>query len=130
MPHFTIEYSANLAQRTDMGAVVELVRREALATGVFPIGGIRVRALRCDHYAIGDGNPDLAFLAMLLRMGQGREPEARRTAGERIFTSLSDHLAPVFASSLLSLSFEIVEVAELNWKKNNIHAHLKEAGHG
>jgi 5-carboxymethyl-2-hydroxymuconate isomerase len=130
MPHFTIEYSANLAQRTDIAALVELVRREALATGVFPIGGIRVRAIRCDDYAIGDGNPELAFCAMLLRMGQGRSLEARKTAGEAVFAALAQHLAPVFDNSLLSLSFEIVEVADLNWKKNNIHAYLKEQGHG
>ncbi|UTD25933.1 5-carboxymethyl-2-hydroxymuconate Delta-isomerase [Bradyrhizobium sp. WD16] len=130
MPHFTIEYSANLGQRTDIGAVVELVRRSALDTGVFPIGGIRVRAIRCDDYAIGDGNPDLAFLAMVLRMGQGRDFDTRKAAGEAIFEALAAHLEPVFAASLLSLSFEIVEVAELNWKKNNIHAFLKgQAGH-
>ncbi len=131
MPHFTIEYSANLAGRTDIGEVVDLVRRTALATGVFPIGGIRVRAIRCDHYAIGDGNPDLAFLAMVLRMGKGRDYDTRKAAGEAIFRALAAHLEPVFATSLLSLSFEIVEVAELNWKKNNIHDHLKgQARHG
>lgn len=131
MPHFTIEYSANLAGRTDIGEVVDLVRRSALETGVFPIGGIRVRAIRCDHYAIGDGNPDLAFLAMVLRMGKGRDLETRKAAGEAIFRALAAHLEPVFAASLLSLSFEIVEVAELNWKKNNIHDHLKgQARHG
>ena len=56
MPHFTIEYSANLDGRVDMGAVVELVRKEAVATGIFPLGGIRVRAVRCEHYAIANGD--------------------------------------------------------------------------
>ena len=55
MPHFTIEYSANLDGRVDMGAVVELVRKEAVATGIFPLGGIRVRAVKCEHYAIANG---------------------------------------------------------------------------
>ena len=41
MPHFTIEYSANLDGRVDMAAVVELVRKAAVETGIFPLGGIR-----------------------------------------------------------------------------------------
>ena len=63
MPHFTIEYSANLDGRVDMGAVVELVRKAAVETGIFPLGGIRVRAIRCEHYAIADGG-NFAFLDM------------------------------------------------------------------
>ena len=44
MPHFTIEYSANLDHRVDMSKVVEIVRKAAVETGIFPLGGIRVRA--------------------------------------------------------------------------------------
>ena len=73
MPHFTIEYSANLDARVDMGKLVELVRKAAVETGVFPIGGIRVRAIRCEHYAIANGEANFGFLAMVLRLGEGRD---------------------------------------------------------
>ena len=82
MPHFTIEYSANLDGLVDMGATVEMVRKAAVETGIFPLGGIRVRAVRCEHYAIADGKPDYGFLAMLLRLGEGRDLAARQRAGE------------------------------------------------
>src|SRR3954464_11056415 len=62
MPHFTIEYSANLDARVDMGKLVELVRTAAVETGMFPLGGIRVRAIRCQHHAIATGEPEFAFL--------------------------------------------------------------------
>ena len=62
MPHFTIEYSANLDTRLDMGKVVEVVRKAAVETGIFPLGGIRVRAVKCKHYAIADGNPQTIAL--------------------------------------------------------------------
>src|ERR1700756_287430 len=107
MPHFTIEYSANLDARVDMAKVVEVVRKAAVETGIFPLGGIRVRAVRCEHYAIGDGNPDLAFLDMLLRLGEGRDLKPRQQAGEHIFRALSAHLDPVFASGKLALSFDM-----------------------
>jgi len=132
MPHFTIEYSANLDGRVDMGKIVELVRRAAVETGIFPLGGIRVRAIRCEHYAIADGSPQSGFLAMLLRLGEGRDLAARQKAGEHIFKALSSHLEPVFAGSKFALSFDMqINDKETSWKRNNIHEALKaEAAHG
>jgi len=132
MPHFTIEYSANLDARVDMAAVVELVRKAAVETGIFPLGGIRVRAVRCEHYAIADGNPQLGFLSMMLRLGEGRDLPTRQKAGEQIFKALSGYLDPVFAGSKFALSFDMqVNDKETSWKRNNIHDALKaEAVHG
>ena len=132
MPHFTIEYSANLDKRVDMAVVVELVRKAAVEAGIFPLGGIRVRAIRCKHYAIADGNPQFGFLDMVLRLGEGRDLATRKKAGEHIFKSLSAHLDPVFANSKFALSFDMqINDKETSWKRNNIHDALKvEAAHG
>jgi 5-carboxymethyl-2-hydroxymuconate isomerase len=132
MPHFTIEYSANLDARVGMAGIVELVRTAAVETGIFPLGGIRVRALRCEHYAIADGNPQHGFLAMVLRLGEGRDLAARQKAGEHIFEALSAHLEPVFAASKFALSFDMqINDKETSWKRNNIHDALKvETIHG
>src|SRR3954462_328855 len=99
MPHFTIEYSANLDDRLDIGAACEVVRKAAVETGIFPLGGIRVRALRCEHFAVADGNPNLGFLAMVLRLGEGRDLPPRQKAGEHVFKALSAYLDPVFKES-------------------------------
>src|SRR5579862_2036161 len=96
MPHFTIEYSANLEPRVDMAKVVEVVRKAAVETGIFPLGGIRVRTVRCEHYAIANGNPNLGFLDMVLRLGEGRDLATRKKAGEHVFKALSAYLDPVF----------------------------------
>jgi 5-carboxymethyl-2-hydroxymuconate isomerase len=132
MPHFTIEYSANLDARVDIGKVVEIVRNAAVETGIFPLGGIRVRAIRCEHYAIADGSAHSGFLDMVLRLGEGRDLAARKKAGEHIFRALSDHLDPVFAASKFALSFDMqINDKETSWKRNNIHDALKaEAIHG
>jgi 5-carboxymethyl-2-hydroxymuconate isomerase len=132
MPHFTIEYSANLESRVDIGQVVEVVRRAAVETGIFPLGGIRVRAIRCEHHAIADGRPHFGFLDMVLRLGEGRDLATRKKAGEHIFRTLSDHLDPVFAQSQVALSFDMqINDKETSWKRNNIHEVLKaEAAHG
>jgi 5-carboxymethyl-2-hydroxymuconate isomerase len=132
MPHFTIEYSANLDDRVDMAAVVELVRKAAVETGIFPLGGVRVRAVRCEHYAIADGSRNFRFLDMVLRLGEGRDLATRKRAGEHIFKALSAYLDPVFADTKFALSFDMqINDKETSWKRNNIHEALKvEAAHG
>ena len=132
MPHFTIEYSANLDGRVDMGAMVELVRKEAVATGIFPLGGIRVRAIKCEHYAIADGRKNFGFLDMVLRLGEGRDLATRQKAGEHIFKALSAYLDPVFANGRFALSFDMqINDKDVSWKRNTIHDSLKaEAVHG
>ncbi len=132
MPHFTIEYSANLDARLDMGEVVEVVRKAAVETGIFPLGGIRVRAIRSEHYAIADGAADYGFLDMVLRLGEGRDLATRKKAGEHIFRALSQHLDPVFSQSKFALSFDMqINDKNTSWKRNNIHDALKaEAVHG
>ncbi|WFU30536.1 5-carboxymethyl-2-hydroxymuconate Delta-isomerase [Bradyrhizobium brasilense] len=126
MPHFTLEYSANLDDLVDMSATVELVRKAAVETGIFPLGGIRVRAVRCEHYAIADGRKNYGFLDMVLRLGEGRDLATRKKAGEHIFKALSAHLDPVFANSKFALSFDMqINDKETSWKRNNIHDALK-----
>jgi 5-carboxymethyl-2-hydroxymuconate isomerase len=132
MPHFTIEYSANLEPGLDMQAVVDLVRKAAVETGIFPLGGIRVRAIRCEHSAIADGRPHFGFLDMVLRLGEGRDLATRKKAGEHIFAVLSAHLDPLFAESKIALSFDMqINDKETSWKRNNIHEALQAApAHG
>jgi 5-carboxymethyl-2-hydroxymuconate isomerase len=126
MPHFTIEYSANLDALIDMGEVVEVVRKAAVETGIFPLGGIRVRAIKCEHYAVADGRPDFGFLDMVLRLGEGRDLPTRKKAGEHIFKALSAYLDPVFANSKFALSFDMqINDKETSWKRNNIHEAVK-----
>jgi 5-carboxymethyl-2-hydroxymuconate isomerase len=132
MPHFTIEYSANLDAQVDMADVVDVVRKAAIETGIFPLGGIRVRAVRCEHYAIGDGNPAFGFLDMVLRLGEGRDLSTCQKAGEHIFRALSACLDPVFARNKFALSFDMqINDKDTSWKRNTIHDALKaETAHG
>lgn len=132
MPHFTIEYSTNLDDRVDIAAVVELVRAAAAETGLFALDGICVRAVRCANYAIADGRDGLSFMAMLLRVNEGRDAVARKHAGDHIFGRLSRYLEPLFADDRFALSFDIkVHDREAGWERNSIHDLLiNEARHG
>jgi 5-carboxymethyl-2-hydroxymuconate isomerase len=125
LPHIVIDYSANLDGLVDFPALCEAARAAAAETGVFPLGGIRVRTHRCDHVAIADGDPAHAFLDATLKMGKGRDADTKRRAGDHVFQAISRALDPAFAVTTVALSFQIEEIDELNWKRNSIHDALK-----
>ena len=132
MPHFTIEYSANLDARVDMGRG----RRTR------PQGRGRDRNISARRHprprhplrALCHRRRHAAF--RLPRHGaaarRGRDLAARKKAGEHIFKALSPHLDPVFAASKFALSFDMqINDKETSWKRNNIHEALKaEVAHG
>ena len=126
MPHVVVEYSANLRARIDLPALLRRLHETALATGVFPLGGTRTRAVERTDYVVSDGHPDNAFVHVTLRIGHGRDLETRRRAGQRIFDALCAELAPVFDASPLAISFEVQEIdPDLNFKHNNLHRHVE-----
>lgn len=126
MAHIVIEYSAGLRGRLDLPAFLAEVHQAALATGVFPIGGIRTRAYEAEHYVIADGDRDNAFVHLSLKVGHGRDLQTRKRACEAIFEAACRHLAPLFERLPLGISLEMQEIDPvLTYKKNNLHEYVK-----
>ena len=126
MPHVIIEYSANLEEDVSPRDLVDRVHATIVATGVFPIGGVRTRAERRDVYRVADGDPSNAFCAILIRIGRGRDEETRKRVSQAVLATLADITADAFAKRGLSLSVEIQEIDEAGaTRKNNLHERLK-----
>ena len=126
MPHVTIEYSSNLDTVIDMAAFCKGVKRAMMQSGLFELGAVRVRALRCESFAIADELAQNAFLDVSVRIGTGRNLGEKKKLGENLFTEMSDALAKQFAWPHFALSLEIREIdSELSWKKNSMHARLR-----
>lgn len=126
MPHFTMEYSANLEDVVDFPELCRIVHTSILATSLFELGAIRVRALRADAYAVADLQPENGFIDMSFRIGEGRSEVEKSNAGEAIFLAVTRTLARLFDAPHFALSLEIREIdADLSWKKNSIHARLR-----
>lgn len=126
MPHFSFEYSANLEGRIDIDALCRVIAAAALETGVYEVGGVRIRAIRCDHYVVADGVPENAFIDMSLRMGTGRTAEDKKRAGDHIFNAVATHLAKLYETPHFALSLEIREIDPVFvWRKNGMHARLR-----
>lgn len=125
MPHIIVEYSANVETALKLPELLDSLHDAALRTGVFPIGGLRTRAARRDHYRIADRHAQNAFVHVVLRIGHGRELETRKRAAETVFDALCAHLQPVFASQPLGLSLELQEIDPvLSFKRNNLHDYV------
>ena len=127
MPHFTMEYSANLDASGDLAGLCQAVHGTILSTGLFELGAVRVRAIRCEAYAVADLLPENGFIDMSFRIGKGRSAEEKRQTGEAIFATVTQFLAPLFETPHFALTLEIREIdAELSWKKNAIHPRLRQ----
>ncbi len=125
MPHLIIEYSANLDNELELEALMSRLRDCAIDTGVFPLPGIRVRAVRREHFVIADGDPGHAFVHLVVRIGHGRPPETRRRVAERLFEVLCDHLGDCADRRGLALSLEVQEIDPVgSLKRNNLHDRL------
>lgn len=125
MPHFQIDYSPNLEDRLDIAGLCAALRDTAVATGVFPAAGIRVRATACTHVVIADGNPDHAFLDLSIRLRGGRDLATRKSATAVLFAAAQAYCADVMATSSFMLSMEMRDIdPELSPKASSIRNHL------
>jgi 5-carboxymethyl-2-hydroxymuconate isomerase len=120
-----MEYSPGLEARADMAALCRVLHGAMVATGIFPLAGIRVRAHRADHCVVADGLAENDFLAMTLSVGTGRSTAALRAAGDLIFAAAQGALAGPLSTPHFALSLEIRVIdPELSWKDTPIHARL------
>jgi len=125
MPHFTIEYSANLEVQVDIQKLCEEVLHAALATGAFEIGAVRVRAVRCEHYAIADNDSRNSFIDVSARLAR-RDLALRQKIGEAVFAAMTAFLGGIFDAQHFALSLEIREIdPDVSYRKNSIHERLR-----
>ncbi len=125
MPHFLIEYSANLEDLVDIAGLCDTIRVAACEMDAFPEAGVRVRAIRVDHYSIADGNPKHGFMDLSVRLREGRSQDVKAAAIARIFEVLQEYVAPAMKTRSISLSAEMRDIdARLSPKFGNIRDHL------
>ena len=130
MPHIQIDYSPNLEARLDVAGLCRVLRDAAVATGILPLAGLRVRATACTHVVIADGDPDHAFLDISLRLRAGRSDKAKADATAQIFAAAEAYCAEVLETSSFMLSFEMRDIdPDLSPKTSSIRRYLPGEAH-
>jgi 5-carboxymethyl-2-hydroxymuconate isomerase len=128
MPHFQLEYSANLEAVVDIGQLCEAIRARAVTIETFPMAGIRVRATRVDHVAMANGNAKHGFIDLSVRLREGRADDVKRDAIDQIFSTLKEFMTPAMASHSIALSAEMRDIdANLSPKFGTIRDHLEDS---
>jgi 5-carboxymethyl-2-hydroxymuconate isomerase len=113
MAHFIYEYSANLpSAELDLPGLMAKMHAAAADSGVFPLAGLRSRAIRCEDFRVGDGNPQHGFVNLSMKVGRGRDLDTRMEIGRLLFDLMIDHLQPLLTSRGLAVSFEMRELEE------------------
>ena len=127
MAHLSFEYSANLEAQLDMQALCDVMRDAMNDSGVFPLGGIRVRGTRVDVCSVASGEAELGFIDMTLRMGQGRDEAVRAQVTEGIYAAAESWLRDRVGDMPFALSLEVMEIdARFAEKRfNTLHGFLK-----
>lgn len=132
MAHLILEYSANLpADELRLDALLAALHATVAGTGIFPLAGIRSRALRCEHFRVADGDPTHAFVHLTMKVGSGRSEAELESAAIAVDAVLGAHFEPVFDLRGLALSMEIVELhPRLRFNRNNLRDRMDAAAGG
>lgn len=120
MPQLILEYSDNLT--FDAQALLARLHAELAATGAIKLNAIKGRAVCHRDYRIGDGNPDYAFVHVLLWIRPGRPVEVQQEFGRRIFAVLKETLGGRMETGYLSLSVDVHEFGPASITEHNIPA--------
>lgn len=122
MAHFYAECTDNIREQAELPVLFSNVNQTLVNTGLFPLAGIRSRAIWLDTWQMADGQQDYAFVHMTLKIGYGRSIEHRQAVGKTLFALIQAHFAALMSQRYLALSFVIEEMdPTLSFKQNNAH---------
>lgn len=77
MPHIIVEYSDNLSSKVDVQNLVEQLQDSLAAQGVDK-SRIKSRAVKLEHYAVGDQGKDGVMVHVTLLLLEGRDAETKQ----------------------------------------------------
>ncbi len=126
MAHLILQYSCELEKKYDFQDLANNLRKVMVETTLFPVGGIRVRALPTQINSIADGDSLNVYVDLVLRMGSGRTLSDKQKIGKDLMKFLEFYFKNDIKEEYFALSLEIIDInPSLSWKLNTIHSRLK-----
>jgi len=110
MPHVIVEYSANIEGEISPQRLVEELHQAAIASGIAEPVAVRTRLMRREHFRVGDGSPENAFVHIDIRARKGRTLEQKKAAVQALYDQANKTLDAVFRARPLALTVEIHEI--------------------
>jgi 5-carboxymethyl-2-hydroxymuconate isomerase len=117
VPHVVLEYSDNLPDRPDLRRILLEIHDVLVATGAFAREAIKSRAIRHDTYAVADGASERGFVALEIRILEGRSDEVKVAAAEGALAVLERAFAQSLARLPVGLSVEIRDMDRASYRR-------------
>ncbi len=110
MPHLVLEHSSNLVEKKTL---VELFEKcHGLLTEKLPTErkSCVSRAIECQQYYIGEGQSDLAFIHVTLKVKAGRTFDVLKETAEALLAAIKAHCTASVNQLNLKVTLEIIEL--------------------
>ncbi|MGQ3890514.1 5-carboxymethyl-2-hydroxymuconate Delta-isomerase [Legionella sp. CNM-4043-24] len=117
MPHITLEYSSNVRQPVDLRPLFDDIHQ--LLTRELPtqLSSCKSRALPCEQYLLGAGEPNVAFAHLHIKIMAGRSTEKKTYLGHVLLEMMNQFFRLDAAHLDLQLSVEIEDLDPFYFKK-------------
>src|SRR5699024_4990705 len=104
MPHITVEYTDNIDREANIPLLLEQINKTIARHGdVFPIGGLRTRAIRLTDYVIADNMENDAFVQVTMKIGPGRSEKVKKQVTGEMFDMMEAHFSTFFKERYMAL---------------------------
>lgn len=118
MPHCILETTANVLDDPDLPELFGQLHKILMDTGEFELADIKSRALRHEHFCIGDGAPDRAFVTLTVQMLSGRSDAFKAELTRRLAACLIAAFPRSRAELRCSLTVQIVDIHRPSYQRH------------
>lgn len=95
MPNLVMEYSNSVDDRVNVQGLLEDLHQVAIQCGLFDIGSIKSRALRCHDWLIGDEADSVDFIHISFELLDGRSADQKRELSRQLMEVLQQQAGHV-----------------------------------
>jgi len=117
MPHLTLEHTANITQDIDPQTLFSSLHQILAEVGGISIDNCKSRAIPLHSYHIGAGDPDAAFVHLVIRFLKGRSLTLKQEIAQQSIERLSAYFAPSATELALQITVEIVDIQRQTYFK-------------
>ena len=117
MPHLILEYSANVLDEPDHARLLQGLHQSLAGTGLFSLSDFKGRAVRHEAFAVADGAPDRAFVALEVQVLDGRSDEVKALVAEICTQRLREAYPKTAAGRRLSLSVQVSDIHRASYHR-------------
>lgn len=116
MPQLRLEYSANVLEKNNMTQLFEACHKTLVEILPTDIKTCKSRAIECESFYVGDGNPKNAFVHVALKVLPGRDAEVLKKVGEVIMDILKNYFSQSLQAFNLQITLEVMELEKTYFK--------------